>query len=114
MIFLLIPCGFEADMASLSVCATFTISVHAKTHSVVPPTPEQQENPQQLERKRKFPVTIQYMKGMSEELRRVFSKFGIPAYFKPTNILRQLLVRPKDPIEKEKVVGLVSKITCED
>ena len=34
--------------------------------SVVPPTPEQQENPQQPERKRKFPVTIPYMKGMSD------------------------------------------------
>ena len=81
---------------------------------VAPPAPEHQENPQQPERKRKFPVTIPYVKGMSEELRRVFSRYGTPAYFKPTNTLRQLLVRPKDPIEKEKVVGPVYKITCED
>ena len=79
-----------------------------------PPAPEPQVNPQQPERKRKFPVTLPYVKGMSEELRRVFSRYGTPAYFKPTNTLRQLLVRPKDPIEKEKVVGPVYKITCED
>ena len=51
---------------------------------------------------------------MSEELRRVFGRYEIPAYFKPTNTLRQLLVRPKDPIEKDKVVGPIYKISCED
>ena len=38
----------------------------------------------------------------------------IPAYFKPTNTLQQLLVRPKDKVEKGKVVGPVYHITCDD
>ena len=39
-----------------------------------------------------------------------FGKYGIPIYFKPTNTLRQLLVKPKDPVNKENVVGPVYKI----
>ena len=34
-------------------------------------------------------------------------------YFKPANTLRQLLVRPKDPVAKERVVGPVYRIPCE-
>jgi len=44
----------------------------------------------------------------------VFGRYEVPTYFKPTNTLRQLLVRPKDPVEKEKVVGPVYRISCED
>ena len=43
---------------------------------------------------RKSPVVLPYIRGFSEELRRVFGAFGVPTYFKPTNTLRQLLVRP--------------------
>ena len=35
-------------------------------------------------------------------------------YFKQTNTLRQLLVRPKDKLDKERVVGPVYHIQCED
>ena len=38
--------------------------------------------------------------------------YGIPTYFKPTSTLRQLLVRPKDPLPKEKVTGPVYDIPC--
>ena len=47
-------------------------------------------------------------------MRRAFGKYGIPTYFKPTNTLRQLLVKPKDPVNKENVVGPVYKIKCEE
>ena len=40
--------------------------------------------------------------------------YGIPTYVKPTNTLRQLLVKPKDPESKENVVGPVHKIKCEE
>ena len=62
----------------------------------------------------KIPVMIPYVKGFSEQMRRVFGKYGIPTHFKPTNTLRQLLVKPKDPVSKENVVGPVYKIKCEE
>ena len=66
------------------------------------------------EKAKKFPVVIPYIKGFSEEIRRVFGKYDIPTYFKPMNTLRQLLVKPKDPVDKESVVGPVYRIQCEE
>ena len=43
-----------------------------------------------------------------------FDEFRVPTYFKPSNTLRQLLVHPKDPAEKDKVDGPVYKISCEE
>ena len=60
------------------------------------------------------PVVIPYIKGVSEKLRSAFGRFGVATYFKPANTLRQLLVRPKDPISKERVVGPVYHIPCQD
>ena len=70
-------------------------------------------NAKDREKTKQFPVVIPYIKGFSEEVRRVFGNYNIPTYFKPANTLRQLLVRPKDPVEKEKVVGPVYRIQCE-
>ena len=52
--------------------------------------------------KKKYPVVLSYVGGILEQLRRVFRSFDIPAYFNPTNILQQLLVHPKDKVEKGK------------
>ena len=46
------------------------------------------------EERKKRPVIIPYIRGFSEELKRIFGGFGVPAYFKPSNTLRQLLVHP--------------------
>ncbi|MCG8430833.1 MAG: hypothetical protein MJA29_06655, partial [Candidatus Omnitrophica bacterium] len=66
-----------------------------------------------VERKR-YPVVIPYIKGFSEELRRILKRYNIQTYFKPTNTLRQLLVRPKDKLDKHQVTGPVYHIPCED
>ena len=59
-------------------------------------------------------VVVPYNRGFSEELKRIFDGFGVPTYFKSSNTLRQLLVHPKDPVGKDKVVGPVYKISCEE
>ena len=59
-------------------------------------------------------MIIPYIRGFAEELKRTFGRYGIPMYFKPTNTLHQLLVHPKDPVGKDKVVGPVYKISCEE
>ena len=39
---------------------------------------------------------------------------GIPTYYKPMNTPTQLLVKLKDPVSKENVVGHMYKIKCEE
>ena len=48
------------------------------------------------EKAKKIPIVIPYIKGFSEQIRRVLGQYGTPTYFKLTNMLRQLLARPKD------------------
>ena len=59
------------------------------------------------ERNKKLPVGIPYIKLFGEQTRRVLGKYmyGIPTYFKLTSMLQQLLVKPKDPVSKENMVG---------
>ena len=45
---------------------------------------------------KKSPVVLPYIKGVSEQIRRIFKQYDIPIYFKPMNTLHQLLIRPKD------------------
>ena len=57
---------------------------------------------------------LPYIKGVSEQLRRIYKSYNIPAYFKPANTLRQILVKPKDKTPKEQVCGPVYQIKCND
>ena len=57
------------------------------------------------EARTKGPVVVPYIRGFSEELKRIFGGFGVPTYFKSSNTLGQLLVHPKGPVGKDKVVG---------
>ena len=43
-----------------------------------------------------------------------FGRYGTTTYFKLTNTLQQLLVKPKDPVNKENMVGPLYKIKCEE
>ncbi len=55
---------------------------------------------------------LPYIKGVSEQLRRIFKRYEVPAYFKPIHTIRQQLVRPKDPLPKERICGPVYHIPC--
>ena len=59
-------------------------------------------------------VVMPCNRRFSEELRRILKGYNIQAYFKPTNMLRQILVRPKDKLDKFQVTGPVYHIPCED
>ena len=52
-----------------------------------------------------------YIKSLLELLRRIYE---VPAYFKPSNMLRQHLMRLKDQEFKERVIGPLCRIACED
>ena len=80
----------------------------------LPATTKSPEGPQVSVTKNKYLVVLPYVRRVSEHLRKVLRSFNIPAYFKPTNTLRQLLVQTKDRVEKGKGVGPVYHITCDD
>ena len=62
---------------------------------------------------KKFPVKLLNVKGVLHQIGRVFKQYNIAAYFKPINTLCQLLVRLKDIILKERVVGPEYYIPCD-
>ena len=57
-------------------------------------------------------VTIPYIKGTSEAIKRVLNPLGIRTSFRPINTLRQILVHPKDPVPKQERAGVVYRIPC--
>ena len=57
-------------------------------------------------------VTIPYVKNTSEVIRRILTPLGIKTSFQPTNTLRQVLIRPKNPVPKENRSGVVYQIPC--
>ena len=59
-------------------------------------------------------VTLPYVQGMSEHLRRVLSNLDIRVTFRPHFTLRQLLVKPKDPVPPDRRKGVVYKVSCKD
>uniref|UniRef100_A0A1A8DK57 GIY-YIG domain-containing protein n=1 Tax=Nothobranchius kadleci TaxID=1051664 RepID=A0A1A8DK57_NOTKA len=59
-------------------------------------------------------LVIPYVAGVSEKLRRVFSKHNIPVYFRPSNTLRQKLVHPKDKTLKHKLNNVVYAVQCSE
>ena len=62
---------------------------------------------------KKPPIVIPYVKGVSEQLRRVYRQYDLQTCFKPCNTIRQQLVRPKDTVSKEKVCAPVYHIPCD-
>jgi len=76
-------------------------------------TPRSPSSQQTTSASRRQPVvTIPYIKGVSESLRRIFQDFGVRACFKPGNKLSQLLVHPKDKQKKGDATGPVYLIQC--
>ena len=64
--------------------------------------------------KRRNNITIPYVAGVSEKLKRIFGKHQIPASFKPCNTLRQRLVHLKGKPPRHKQSNIVYTIQCQD
>ena len=59
-------------------------------------------------------ITIPYLQGLSETIRRILGEHKIEVRFKPHTTLRQILVKPKDPTPITSRKGVVYSIPCAD
>ncbi|XP_038148866.1 uncharacterized protein LOC119788543, partial [Cyprinodon tularosa] len=59
-------------------------------------------------------ITIPYIAGVSEKLKRIFSKHKIPVHFKPNQTLKQRLVHPKDKTPRPNMSGVVYAVQCSE
>ena len=57
-------------------------------------------------------VTAPYVHSFTEKIQRIFTKHGVATVVKPQTTLRQVLVHPKDKVDKRKKAGVVYKIPC--
>ena len=57
-------------------------------------------------------VTLPYISGLSESIRRVLAPVAIRVTFRPCRTLRQELVHPKDPVPANRRKGVVYSIPC--
>ena len=59
-------------------------------------------------------VTIPYVQGQSEAIRRVLQGLYIQTSFAPATSLRRILSHPKDPVPSSNKSGVVYQIPCAD
>ena len=55
---------------------------------------------------------IPYVKGLSEEIRRILGRYKIRTVFRTTETLGRILTKVKDPTPPEERPGIVYKIKC--
>ena len=59
-------------------------------------------------------ITIPYVQGKPESIKRILSPLGIETTFRPQNTLRKILSRPKDTLPITKKSGVFYQISCQD
>ena len=59
-------------------------------------------------------VTLPYIHGLSQSIRRILSSLAIKVTFCPLRTLRQELVHPKDPIPERQRKGIVYSVPCNE
>ena len=62
----------------------------------------------------KTTLTLPYISGLSEAIRRILNPLEVKVVFCPLRNLRQMLVYPKDPATAEEHKGVIYSIPCQD
>ena len=57
---------------------------------------------------------LPYIRGVSEQLARIYKQHGVNTFFKPINTLREILVHPKDKTPDCKKCGVIYSVKCEE
>ena len=58
------------------------------------------------------PITLPYVRGVSEAVRRILTPLGVKVTFRPNTTLKQLLVRPKDQAPDRERANVVYQVPC--
>ena len=74
--------------------------------------PKTKDTKQKQQQKAKGTVSVPYVANLSEAFTRVLKKYGVNTVLKPTNTLRQVLVKPKDKRPMMDSIGTVYNIPC--
>ena len=64
-------------------------------------------------RKPRTTVTLPYINGLSEAVRRILTQLDIKVVFRPLGTLRHMLVHPKDPVPLDQQKGVVYSLPCD-
>ncbi len=73
-----------------------------------------QKRKQTKHQQRTTSIDLPYIRGLSEKLTPIFQQHGIGTYHKPFNIVRSLLVHPKDKTKNDQKWHVIYKISCSD
>ena len=57
-------------------------------------------------------VTLPYINGLTEAVRRILTQLDIKVVFRPLGTLCHMLVHPKDPVPQDQQKGVVYSIPC--
>jgi hypothetical protein len=75
------------------------------------PKKSKEKNKDTTTKSRSFPLL--YVKGVSEDLSKIFRRHGIGTYHKPYNSIRNQLVKPKDKTPDIRKCGVIYELSCE-
>ena len=95
----------------LSNCGYPKWALRRGKQSVYHPTPTRQ-TPNDPTDQPKSTIVLPYVRGLSENLRRIFNKHKIRTCFKCNDTLRSALVKLKDPIPVFERSGVVYEVPC--
>ncbi|KAI8499897.1 hypothetical protein Bbelb_222140 [Branchiostoma belcheri] len=68
----------------------------------------------QLDRTKTVNISIPYIQGVSEKIRRILHNYNIATNFKPCRTLRQMLFHPKDKLKNCVKSDVIYRLKCED
>ena len=79
-------------------------------------TSKHQKNSNEVDKEQKYTatVTLPYIQGVTESIKRMLEGVDVRVRMKPHRTLRQILVNPKDPIPIQHKVGIVYRVPCKD
>ena len=80
----------------------------------LPRQPENNDNTENQEQTAPVRINLPYVKGTSEQLKRIFNDHNINCTFYTTTTLRTLLSHVKDPVPSEQRNNIVYKYDCKD